>query len=69
MSALRWPAYTDDEIAKALRLALACSPLVQPPEANWRCCEEHAGEPGAGEIAKVRGVTCLGDERDRAGAP
>jgi len=37
MSALRWPAYTDDEIAECLRLAFASSPLAQPPEANFRC--------------------------------
>jgi hypothetical protein len=37
MSALRWPAYTDDEIAECLRLAFASSPLASPPEANYRC--------------------------------
>ena len=37
MSALRWPAYTDNEIAECLRLAFASSPLAQPPEANYRC--------------------------------
>lgn len=37
MSALRWPAYTDDEIAEYLRLAFASSPFAQPPEANYRC--------------------------------
>jgi hypothetical protein len=37
MSALRWPAYTNDEIAECLRLAFATSPLAQPAEANFRC--------------------------------
>jgi hypothetical protein len=37
MSALRWPAYSDEEIAEGLRLAFASSPLAQPPEANFRC--------------------------------
>ena len=37
MSALRWPVYTSEEILEALRLALATSPLAQPPEANYRC--------------------------------
>jgi hypothetical protein len=37
MSALRWPAYSEDEIAECLRLAFASSPLAQPPEANFRC--------------------------------
>jgi hypothetical protein len=37
LSALRWPAYTNDEIAECLRLAFASSPLAQPPEANYRC--------------------------------
>ncbi len=37
MSALRWPAYTNDEIAECLRLAFATSPLAQPPEGNFRC--------------------------------
>jgi hypothetical protein len=62
MSALRWPAYTDDEIAECLRLAFASSPLAQPPEANYRCRFEP--EP-------IAGVTCSGDERydDRTAAP
>jgi hypothetical protein len=63
MSALRWPAFTSTEIHEALRLALAASPLAHPPEANYRC---HA-EPD--ERPQGTGVTCLGDERNRAGAP
>ena len=37
MSTLRWPVFTSAEIQEALRLALAASPLAQPPEANYRC--------------------------------
>ena len=61
MSALRWPAYTDEEIAEWLRLAFASSPLAQPPEANLRCREAEL----------IAGVTCCGDERydDRTAAP
>jgi hypothetical protein len=55
MSALRWPAYTSAEISDCLRLALAASPLAQPPEANWRL------RAGDGESP---GVTSPGDERD-----
>ena len=55
MSALRWPAYTSDQIADCLRLALAASPLAQPPEANWRCLSEDRESPG---------VTSPGDDRD-----
>jgi hypothetical protein len=66
MSALRWPAYTDEEIAEYLRLAFASSPLAQPPEANLRC--RAVPEPKPEPIA---GVTCSGDERydDRTAAP
>jgi hypothetical protein len=45
MSALRWPAYTSAEISECLRLALATSPLAQPPEANWRCRVVEREEP------------------------
>ena len=64
MSALRWPAYTDDEIAEYLRLAFASSPLAQPPEANFRC-------RAVPEPERIAGVTCSGDERydDRTAAP
>jgi hypothetical protein len=56
MSALRRPTHTSVEISDCLRLALASSPLAQPPEANWRCRVEEAHESP--------GVTCPGDERD-----
>ncbi len=45
MSALRWPAYTDEEIAECLRLAFASSPLAHPPEANYRCRFEPEPQP------------------------
>jgi hypothetical protein len=45
MSALRWPAYTDEEIGECLRLAFASSPLAQPPEANLRCRAVPAPQP------------------------
>jgi hypothetical protein len=45
MSALRWSAYTDDEIAEYLRLAFASSPFAQPPEANYRCGSMLAPQP------------------------
>ena len=69
MSALRWPAYTDEEIAEYLRLAFASSPLAQPPEANLRC--RFVPEPQPSEAELIAGVTCSGDERydDRTAAP
>jgi hypothetical protein len=68
MSALHWPAYTEDEIAECLRLAFASSPLAQPPEANYRC--RVVPEPRR-EAELIAGVTCSGDERydDRTAAP
>ena len=68
MSALRWPAYTDDELAEYLRLAFASSPFAQPPEANLRC--RVVPEPRE-EAEVIAGVTCSGDERydDRTAAP
>ena len=55
MSALRWPAYTEAEIAELLR-------DVPPARSNWRC-EPQAEAPS--------GVMCLGDDRDddRTAAP
>ena len=51
MSALRWPAFSDEEIAECLRLAFASSPLAQPTEANYRCrvVPEPQPEPQARE--------------------
>ena len=68
MSALRWPAYTDDEITEWLRLAVASSP---PPEANYRCRFDPEPEIAKEEAEFLAGVTCSGDERydDRSGAP
>jgi hypothetical protein len=55
MSALRWPGYTEAEIAELLRDA-------PPVDSNWRC------DPQA-EAAS--GVMCLADDRDddRTAAP
>ena len=68
MSALRWPAYNDDEIAECLRLAFASSPFAHPPEANYRC---RLDPVPAREAEVTAGVTCSGDERydDRTAAP
>jgi hypothetical protein len=55
MSALRWPVYTQTEILECLRLALAASPLAQPPEANWRCRrDETPREAREPELAERR---------------
>ena len=74
MSALRRPAYTSAEISDCLRLALASSPLAQPPEANWRCRGDDVRESPpaqppeanwrcrADEARESPGVTCPGDE-------
>ena len=56
MSALRWPAYTNDEIAEGLRLAFASSPLAQPPEANFRC--RAVPEPPPEQEREKETVTC-----------
>ena len=57
MSALRWPAYTDGEIAEYLRLAFASSPLAQPPEANYRCRFDPEPQPEP-ETREEEKVTC-----------
>jgi hypothetical protein len=66
MSALRWPAYTGDEIAEHLRRA--SSPLAPPAEANYRCAVVPERRR---EAERSAGVTCSGDERydDRTAAP
>jgi hypothetical protein len=58
MSALRWPAYTQDEIAECLRLAFASSPLAQPTEANLRCRFEPEPQPQPPEALDEETVTC-----------
>jgi hypothetical protein len=55
MSALRWPAYSDEEIAECLRLAFASSPLAQPAD-NLRC--RFVPEPQPEEPREEEAVTC-----------
>lgn len=49
MSTLRWPVFTSPEIQQALMLAIAASPLAQPPEANYRCRADLDERPQEGE--------------------
>ena len=58
MSALRWPAYTNDEIAECLRLAFASSPLAHPPEANYRCRAVPEPQPEQEQEREEDTVTC-----------
>jgi hypothetical protein len=58
MSALRRPAYTNDEIAECLRLAFASSPLAQTPEANFRCRAVPEPQPEQEQEREEETATC-----------